>query len=445
MNWSLIEVEMSNSIHSSSFDTHDVVSGVRSEMDTLLGSGLTEFWLTHGIDEQYGGYLTCFDRKGMPVDPDEKYLVTQTRMVWGFSALYRRYPHRRELLDAANQGAEFLIKAFWDREYSGWLWRVSREGECLDDGKLAYGQSFALYALAEHYAATMNTASLDYAMRTFDLLVRHFSDTCYGGYYENMEPDFTICEPGFDGGDRKSLDIHMHLLEAYTRLLEVSYSTLVERRLTELITVIRERMIDKEYGCGGNQFTLDFTPVPPIDIRRTWNAERGGTFGSEPVEGPNTTSYGHNVELAWLLNRALTVCKITDSVYDDTLRGLVDHALRHGLDTQHGGVFRDGPYDGPAFNREKEWWQNCESMVGYLDAYQHFGDEVYLNAFVTTWDFNKRFLINWECGEWHQLATEDGKIITSDLGNPWKCMYHSGRTLLECTERLAKIQAEVTA
>lgn len=433
---------MNDSKRTDSLNAHDVAGEIREDMDSLLDSGLTEFWLKRGLDEQYGGYLTCFDGDGTPVHSPEKYLVTQTRMVWGFSALYGRYPHRHELLDAANQGAEFVIKAFWDRKYGGWVWSVGNDGGCLDAGKLTYGQSFALYALAEHFAASGNQISLEYAKRTFDLLIQYCADTCYGGYYENMEPDFSICSPGFDGGDRKSLDIHMHLLEAYTRLLEVSHSALVERRLTELIAVIRDRMIDKEHGCGRNQFMLDFTPVPPIDIRRTWNAERGGTFGSEPIEGPDTTSYGHNVELAWLLNRALSVCRITDSTYDDVLRGLVDHAIRYGLDTQHGGVFRDGPCDDQASNREKEWWQNCESMVGYLDAYQHFRDGRYLNALLSTWDFNKRFLINWERGEWHQLATEDGRIIVSDLGNPWKCMYHSGRALLECTDRLAAIQAD---
>jgi hypothetical protein len=32
-------------------------------------------------------------------------------------------------------------------------------------------------------------------------------------------------------------------------------------------------------------------------------------------------------------------------------------------------------------------------------------------------------------------------VIVGDLGNPWKACYHSGRSVLECIERLDRLLA----
>ena len=67
---------------------------VRNEMEAFMKRSVP-FWLEHGIDREYGGYLVCFDCHGRPMkelavlSPDDKMIVTQTRMIWGFSALLR--------------------------------------------------------------------------------------------------------------------------------------------------------------------------------------------------------------------------------------------------------------------------------------------------------------------------------------------------------------------
>lgn len=91
-------------------------------------------------------------------------------------------------------------------------------------------------------------------------------------------------------------------MEAYTMLAECSGEEIHRRKLSEVIDLILERRTDHEHGCGYNQFDLDFHPTPAINIRRTWNAEREtGEVLREPLD---STSYGHNVELVWLLGRA---------------------------------------------------------------------------------------------------------------------------------------------
>lgn len=407
------------------------------QLVTHLEQGLLPFWLKNGIDREFGGYLTCFDADGQPSSDTDKYIVTQTRMIWGLAAFARQYPARPELTALARQGVDFFIDHFWDTTNGGWYWKTARDGTLIDAGKVVYGQSFAIYCLAEYTLATGDPRGLDYASRTFDLLQKYAADTLRGGYYENLEPDWQVSAPGFAAGDRKSLDIHMHLMEAFTTLSAASGAEIHKRKLQEVIDLILTKMVHPVSGCGRNQFDLNFNPIPAINIRRTWNAERAtGEVIAQPTD---TTSYGHNVELAWLLNRAAETLSLPAGHYDAITRNLVDHSLKYGFDHELGGVYRDGPHEGPALVYDKEWWQNCEVLVGYLDAYEKLGDAKYLEAFLKTWDFDHSYMINHEVGEWRQLLNRNGEVLVGDIGNPWKAFYHSGRSVLESILRLRRL------
>lgn len=216
-----------------------------------LESGILPFWLNKGIDHEFGGYLTCFDDQGKPFGEMDKLITTQTRMIWGMSALYGEY-RKLGLLEAARQGVQFFIDHFWDSRHGGWYWRVSREGNPIDQGKVVYGQSFAIYALAQYTLSTGDGIGLDYAARTFDLLQKYCADTLCGGYFENLEPDWSLSEPRFAAGDRKSLDIHMHLMEAFTVLAQCSGLEIHRRKLHEVMDLIVSKMTSSESGCGLN-------------------------------------------------------------------------------------------------------------------------------------------------------------------------------------------------
>jgi cellobiose epimerase len=414
----------------------DKMNMALTEITNHFENGLLPFWLENGMDKEFGGYLTCFDENGNPTSDTDKYVVTQTRMIWGMSALYKTYKDER-LLAAAKQGVDFFIKHFWDKEYGGWYWKVKRDGSLLDDGKVVYGQSFAVYCLSEYTLSTGDPVGLEYAEKTFDLLQKYCADTFRGGYFENLERDWTISEPGFAAGDRKSLDIHMHLMEAFTTLAECSNHEIHKRKLSEVIDVLLNRMLNKNSGCGLNQFDICFNPIPAINIRRTWNAERAT---GETIEVPtDTTSYGHNVELAWLLNKAAGVLNLPSDYYSEVTRTLIDHSLKYGFDHELGGVYRDGLHEGTVLITDKEWWQNSEVLVGYLDAYEVFGDKKYFDAFYKTWNFDNKYFINHEVGEWRQLLDKEGNVIVGDIGNPWKAIYHTGRSMAECMTRLKRL------
>jgi len=413
---------------------------IQEQVQQHLYRGIIPFWTVNGIDHECGGYLTNIDAKGnRMLDNTEKGIVAQTRMIWGLSLFSKLLPDNLQYQDAAQQGVDFFLKYFWDQKHGGWAWKVKRDGSLIDNGKVVYGQSFAIYALAQYTLSTNDPRGLQYASQTFDLLQKYCTDTARGGYYENLEPNWQVSGSGWCAGDRKSLDIHMHLMEAYTTLYQASGEDVHRRKLEEVIDIIVQHMIDDKAGCGRNQFDLAFHPLAPIAIRRTWNAERNGDGIPNQVD---TTSYGHNVELAWLLVRAGEVLGKPRSTYAVLVKKLIDHALAYGFDWQYGGLYRDGPHVGPALVTDKEFWQNTEALVGLVDAYEIVKDLRYVEAFRRQWKFVNQYMINHELGEWLTLVNREGEPLWSDIGNPWKACYHTGRAAFEVLTRIDLLRIE---
>ncbi len=403
------------------------------EIAAHLDCGIIPFWSERVEDAVHGGYLTNFGAGGEPLETPYKYLNTQCRLVWWFSHLVRARG-LEENARLARHGVDFLIDRMWDEAAGGFVWKCARDGSCPDRGKVVYGQSFAIYALSEYTLATGDPRGLEYASRVFELLQVYCADTCNGGYLESMDRDWAAEEPGFAGGDRKTLDTHMHLMEAFTVLFLCSGSQLHRRKLVEVIDLIVRRMIDPDSGCGLNQFDLEWRSVPALALKRTWNAER---FGEQPAQPVDTTSYGHNTELAWLLGRALDVAGIDSGAYAPVVRRLLDHACDHGVDWQRGGIYRDGRRDsGEAIVLEKEFWQHAEALVGFLEGYQRFGESRYLEAFMCLWRFVRDKMITPAVGEWKTLLSAEGTVLDGNIGNPWKVSYHTGRAMVECLSRL---------
>ncbi len=412
---------------------------IREELEEHLFNGIIPFWAERGVDNEFGGYLTCFDKNGTLDEKDsDKYIIMQTRMIWGFSLFYKLCPAKKEYLIAAQQGVDFFIKHFWDEEHGGWFWKTKRDGVLVDNGKVVYGQSFAIYALSEYYLATNDARGLQYAEKTFDLLQKYCVDSARGGYYENLEVDWQLSDKDFCAGDRKSLDIHMHQMECYTTLALASGKEIHKRRLQEVIYVVLKYMVNLDIGYGRNQFDLEFNPIPAIAIRRTFNAERDE---SETIDTPkDSTSYGHNVELGWLLVRAGEVLGQKRDFYKDIIINLANYAIEYGIDKINGGIYRDGTHAGKVLVKDKEFWQNGEVLVGFLDIYEITKEEKYLHAFENTWSFVRKYMINKNVGEWKTLVSEDGEtILSSDLGTAWKACYHSGRSLYEAIKRIKMI------
>ena len=410
------------------------------EVQNHLRDELLPYWRTHGQDKKYGGFLTYYDKDGKPTGDTLKTLVCQTRMIYTFSSIHRAgLDAGNKFLEGAQQGVEFLIDHFWDHDHAGWYWTTEQDGTPANPSKLAYGHSFAMYALSEYGMASGDLRGMEWAARTFETFQTFAADNRYGGYYEFMERDWQKKKPGVYGGDRKSFDVHMHLMEAFTNLYEATGAPVYREKTLEMVNLLFDRIIHPEHGTGVAQFLPDWTPQRAIIFRDVWGSDRD--VQDDEGRPLDNTSYGHNVEFAWLLHHTVNILGLEKGGFTERFRRLHAHAAEFGVDWERGGVYCEGPHEGPARERNKEFWQQAEAMVGLLDAYLLFGEERYLNAYEKVHRFVMDHVINHAVGEWYPLFDENNNRLWDYMGHAWKINYHTVRAMIQCEARLLKITA----
>ncbi len=227
---------------------------LKDEAKNHLVGELLPFWTSRMVDVKNGGFITHFDKDGKDTGEDEKSLIAQTRCLYTLASAHRAGYGDGKLADLARHGADFLINKMWDGENGGFYWIMDRKGNVKIDKKIIYGQSFAIYSLSEYTLATGDTRGIEYAEKVFDLIQKYCADTMYGGYWEMFERDWTLRGPGSAGGDRKTLDVHMHLMEAFTTLYECTGKDVHRRKLLEVIDILQKRINHPKYRTGIPQF-----------------------------------------------------------------------------------------------------------------------------------------------------------------------------------------------
>ena len=410
------------------------------EVQHHLFNELAPFWLTHGVDHEFGGYLTYLDKDGKPTGETLKTLVCQTRMIYSSAAAHRHNLGDGKFLEIARQGVDFLIKHFWDDEHTGWFWTCQQDGTPENLSKLTYGQSFAIYALSEYAMASGDQRALEMAEETHKSLINLAADNGHGGFFEFLERDWSKKPGGAYGGDRKSFDVHMHLMEAFTNLYEATGDQKYKDDAVYVIDLLFKHIIHPEFGTGVAQFALDWTPLRQIIFKNVWGSDRDA---EDDVGRPlNNTSFGHNVEFAWLLKHSIDILGLDLEAYRERLRKLYDHALQYGIDWERGGVYCEGAHDGPARERNKEFWQQAETLVGMLDATLVFGDEKYFAGYENVHRFVMDHVINHKVGEWYPLFDENNSRLWDYMGHAWKINYHTMRAAMQSERRLSRLIAE---
>jgi len=419
-------------------DKQQIISCRQQAYDHLVNE-LLPFWLDRCKDTVNGGFITHFDKDGNDTGEDQKSLIAQARTVYTMSSAHRAGYGNGKCAEFARHGVDFLINKMWDEEYGGFYWTVDRKGNVQIDKKILYGLSFAIYSLSEYTLATGDGRGLEYAEKTFDLMQKYAVDTMYGGYFEMFERNWDLCGPGSGGGDRKTLDFHMHLMESLTNLYECSQKSVHLRKLKETIDILEKRILHPEYATGIPQFWADWTVAPQIKFDIVWGWDRFGDDGQK-TNAEDNTSAGHNVEFAWLLIHALRIMGQEMGSHRDIILKQLDHAIKNGIDYEYGGVYVEGPHAGGVSDMEKEFWQQAEVLIGMLEAYLTFGDEKYWQAYQAVHRFVFEKMINHRVGEWWPLTNREGtKQIWTHMSHSWKVNYHTVRSMIQSIKRLDKL------
>jgi len=396
----------------------DRAAYARQFKDQLAGK-IMPYWFDTAIDRTNGGYVLADDGTGKASRASEKQLVTQARMIWGFSHAHRKglSSPQRNYLQAAEQGYRFLLAHFLDRQYGGYYWTTDLTGNPLSQGKVVYGESFVIYAFVEYYRASGDTNALRRAMDLYGVLQKNSYDPKNGGWIEHFERDWTPIlkpDPGapVEIGGLKSANTHLHLMEALTDLYEATKDAGVRKSLEESMRINATYFYPPEAGKSCFHRQLDW----------------------KPATGPASAglSYGHNVEFAWLYIRAQEVLGQEPSWKH--FEAHLDHALKYGYDHQRGGLYHRGVGDQPATDTDKIWWVEAEMMAALTDALRHEPNPAYSEALDKLNEFILKYQADLKDDIWYDTVTADGKPKTRAKAHSWKANYHDVRAMVKFVE-----------
>jgi mannobiose 2-epimerase len=313
------------------------------------------------------------------------------------------------------------MNRFWDTQHGGAFWRLDDAGRVMDDSKKIYGQAFYIYALSEYHRAFGALPALARAQEQFDLIERHAHDPKRGGYIEVCRRDWSAADADArlsdkDMNEKKSMNNHLHVLEAYTNLYRVWQEPRVAQRLRELIQLFEQRILDSRTKHLNHFFDEE------------WRVRS------------NSYTFGHDIEGTWLLCEAAEV--LEDAVLlkqaEAVALTMAEVTLKEGIDAA--GALNYEGRGGKIIDAGKECWPQAEAVIGFLNTFQISRDEKYLKAALRVWDFIENHLVDRVHGEWFWRITPEGQVDTTlPKVSEWKGPYHASRMCLETLHRLHTI------
>lgn len=385
-------------------------------MQDVLESNILPFWINNMVDRENGGFFGRIDGHGNLHSDAEKGGILNGRILWTFSAAYRVLGNP-EYLEMATRAKDYIINHFFDREFGGTYWSLDCKGNPKDTKKQFYAIGFMIYGLSEYVRATGDKEALDYAIRLFDCIEEHSLDRQYNGYIEACTREWgEIADmrlSDFDANYPKSQNTHLHIIEPYTNLYRVWKDERLEKALRNIIGIFTDKILNPET----NHLDLFF--------------ENDWTRGAGHLE-----SYGHDIECSWLIHEAALVLGDAEVLHRvEEIVPLVAKASEKGLNPD-GSMIHEANLDTGHADRDLHWWVQAETVVGFYNIYQHFGDESALDKAFHCWQYIKDNLIDYENGEWYWSRRPDGTLnLDDDKAGFWKCPYHNGRMCLEIIER----------
>lgn len=378
---------------------------------------IASWWLAHAVDHDKGGYFGEVDLAGRPVHETPRSIILIARILWFFSsaALHTRDP---KLVHEAQRARDYLLSVFVDGDYGGVVWACDRDGQVQNSRKQAYAQAFAIYGLAAHHRLTGDKMSIDAAFALVEVLETRFYDPEYGGYFEAFSRDWTAIADmrlsDKDDNTPKSMNTHLHVMEAYAELYRTHPTPALETALRRIIELHFDRIIAPD----GRRLRLFFS--------KDWK------------DLSQFISFGHDIEAAWLLYDA------ADTLGD---KALLQRAERIAVSLAEEVLCAAAGDRGETFNEKnlvtgavanaRIWWVQAEAMVGFMNAFELTGDRRFAEAVRNSWQFIGRHIID-HAGEWRGLSSIDDKVDSCWAG-PWKACYHNGRAMIEMLVRLRRL------
>ncbi len=394
----------------------EILGRFREELEKELKDNILSWWMKYSPDHDKGGFHGHIDHQNQVVSGAGKGAVLNARILWTFSAAYRMYK-KPEYLETARRAYAFIISYFTDKKHGGVYWELEPNGQVRSSRKQIYAIAFTMYGLVEYHLASADDQPLKFAKGLFRDIEAHALDRELNGYTEALSREWEALEDlrlsEKDDNECKTMNTHLHILEAYANLYRVWKDPALEKALNNLILLFLERYVDQE----SMHLNLFF--------------DEGWMLKSKLI------SYGHDIECSWLLHEAAEILG-NEELIQETGQVAVKmaRANERGL-AEDGGLHYELSPKTMELDADKHWWPQAEALVGYYNAFQLSGEEKFLDRSLGSWEFIKKHLIDHKLGEWYWSVDSLGNPQTdNEKGGFWKCPYHNGRACMELIRRI---------
>lgn len=391
------------------------LSCLKAELKSELINNILPYWMGKMVDVENGGFYGKVDGNDELNKKAEKGGILNARILWTFSSAYLSLKDPI-YLTVATRAKDYILSHLLDKNYGGTYWSLNYDGTPKDTKKQIYSIAFTIYALSEYFKATSDLICLNRAIELFNTIEEHSFDHEKNGYLEAFSRRWLLLEDlrlsDKDANEKKTMNTHLHILEAYTNLYKVWKDQGLKIQLKNMIEIFLDKIINSR------TFHLN------LFFDEDWECKS------------DITSYGHDIEASWLLEEAAValgerellgkVREISKKIADAALEGL----------QEDGSMINERNNQTGEENRNRDWWPQAETVVGYMNAFQLTNNEVYLDKSLECWNFIKKNLVDHMAGEWFWGISEKGIINTKDdKAGFWKCPYHNGRMCMEIMRR----------
>jgi len=370
------------------------------------------YWTKHCIDWENGGVNNILRDDGSVISTD-KFMWSQGRALWTFSALFNDYNRDTEWLKVADNIARFIFR-YYDNGQGGKAFKLHADGSTADVEYSIYVDAFIILGLCEYYRATGNSRAMDIASCIYSRTAQILEQGSDLPTKPHRIPDGMQSHGPF-----------MIFAYVYHELGIIFGRGDILHHSLKLAEIIMTQHLDPD--------TLDFREfVIP-----------GGAFSDS--DAGKTFLPGHIIESMWFMERIYSYHKKPERVA--TAMKVIKKYIEAGWDREYGGIFLACHIDGgtPVWHMHdsKVWWPATEALYALLRAFEVTRDVEFLDWYrkVHRYAFDK--YPDREYGEWHQNLDRRGNVIPCVVRElQVKDPFHLPRALIYSIATLRRLAGE---
>lgn len=366
------------------------------------------FWEKHSLDTEFGGYFTCLDQSGTVYDTD-KFIWLQGRQAWMFSYLYNKVEQKKEWLEIAKSGIDFLIQHGMDQD-GNFYFSTTREGKPLIQPYNIFSDCFAAMAFGQ------------YAKATGDEKIRELAKKTYYNILDRKENPKGKYEKSTGNRALKSFSLPMILSNLVLELEDVLPKEEVEKTINFSVHEVMKVFLRKENGLVYE------------------NVNKNGSL-NDSFEG-RLINPGHGLEAMWFM-MDIALRKNDEALLNKASETILN-ILDFGWDKEHGGIFYFLDSKGHPPQQlewdQKLWWVHLEALVALSKAYLHIKNPKIQEWYEKVHEYTWNHFPDPEFGEWFGYLNRQGVPHVTLKGGKWKGCFHVPRGLYQCWKNFEAIE-----